>query len=194
MQRNVYTDPEHKRNCCSIYRNMIKRLYRANMQYSNLPAAKKKAGAIKTKVIENLEKYLIEFELNFKKNGGKVIWAKDAESAMKEITEILKKANAKTIVKAKSMVTEEVQVNHILEKNHMESLETDLGEVIQQMDGEPPYHIVTPAMHKSKEDVAKLFHEKKGYTHRLDASANNSLCKANASREIPYCRCRYYRS
>jgi L-lactate dehydrogenase complex protein LldF len=156
------TDPEHKRKLLFNISQYDKKVVQGKLQYSNLPAAKKKAGAIKTKVIENLEKYLIEFETNFKKNGGKVIWAKDAESAMKEITAILKKANTKTIVKAKSMVTEEVQVNHILEKNHIESLETDLGEVIQQMDGEPPYHIVTPAMHKSKEDVAKLFHEKKG--------------------------------
>ena len=156
------SDPEHKRKLLFNISQYDKKVVQGKQQYSNLPAAKKKAGAIKTKVIENLEKYLIEFESNFKKNGGKVIWAKDAESAMKEITAILKKANAKTIVKAKSMVTEEVQVNHILEKNHIESLETDLGEVIQQMDGEPPYHIVTPAMHKSKEDVAKLFHEKKG--------------------------------
>jgi L-lactate dehydrogenase complex protein LldF len=91
-----------------------------------------------------------------------VIWAQDGEMAMREIMEILKRIHAKTVVKSKSMVTEEVEVNHVLEKYKIESLETDLGEVIQQMDHEPPYHIVTPAMHKSKEDVAKLFHEKKG--------------------------------
>ena len=68
----------------------------------------------------------------------------------------------KTLVKAKSMVTEEIHLNHHMEKAGIESIETDLGEYIQQLDGEPPYHIVTPAMHKSKEDVAKLFHEKKG--------------------------------
>ena len=60
------------------------------------------------------------------------------------------------------MVTEEIHLNEFLEKNNIESVETDLGEYIQQLDGEPPYHIVTPAMHKSKEDVAKLFAEKLG--------------------------------
>ena len=60
------------------------------------------------------------------------------------------------------MVTEEIHLNEFLEKNNIESVETDLGEYIQQLDGEPPYHIVTPAMHKSKEDVAKLFEEKLG--------------------------------
>ena len=58
------------------------------------------------------------------------------------------------------MVTEEIHLNKFLEQNNIESVETDLGEYIQQLDGEPPYHIVTPAMHKSKEDVAKLFYEK----------------------------------
>ena len=60
------------------------------------------------------------------------------------------------------MVTEEIHLNDFLAKNNIESVETDLGEYIQQLDGEPPYHIVTPAMHKSKEDVAKLFYEKLG--------------------------------
>jgi L-lactate dehydrogenase complex protein LldF len=60
------------------------------------------------------------------------------------------------------MVTEEIHLNQYLEQKGIESVETDLGEYIQQLDGEPPYHIVTPAMHKSKEDVAKLFADKLG--------------------------------
>ena len=58
------------------------------------------------------------------------------------------------------MVTEEIHLNKFLQKHGIESVETDLGEYIQQLDDEPPYHIVTPAMHKSKEDIAKLFVEK----------------------------------
>ncbi|MGP8214718.1 MAG: LutB/LldF family L-lactate oxidation iron-sulfur protein [Bacteroidia bacterium] len=155
-------DVEHKRKLNFNIGQYDKKVIIGKQQYSNLPLARKKASAIKNKVTENMEKYLIEFETNFKKNGGKVLWAPDAEVAMKEIIDILKRVNAKMLVKSKSMVTEEVDVNHICEKHNIESLETDLGEVIQQMDNEPPYHIVTPAMHKSKEDVAKLFHEKKG--------------------------------
>ena len=67
----------------------------------------------------------------------------------------------------KSMVTEEIHLNDFLENQGIESVETDLGEYIQQLDGEPPYHIVTPAMHKSKEDVAKLFFEKLGTDPKL---------------------------
>ncbi|HXB13789.1 MAG TPA: lactate utilization protein B [Bacteroidia bacterium] len=156
------SDPEHKRKLLFNIGQYDKKVVIGKQQYSNLPLARKKASAIKSKVIENLENYLVEFESNAKKNGTKVIWAETGEVAMNEVIAILKRINAKTLVKSKSMVTEEVDVNHICEKHHIESLETDLGEVIQQMDGEPPYHIVTPAMHKSKEDVAKLFHDKKG--------------------------------
>jgi L-lactate dehydrogenase complex protein LldF len=155
-------DPEHRRKLRFNIGQYQKKVEEGKKQYSNYELARTRASAIKTKVIENLDKYLIEFEANFIKRGGKVIWAQDAEEVMKEVVLIMKKANAKVVVKSKSMVTEEVHFNQAIEKEGMVSLETDLGEVIQQMDDEPPYHIVTPAMHKSKEDVARLFHEKRG--------------------------------
>ena len=131
-------------------------------QFSNLKLARSRAAAIKNKSIENLDKYLIKFEASFSKRGGKVIWAQDSEEALKEILQIVQKAEAKTVVKGKSMVTEEIKLNDALEKNGIESLETDLGEYIVQLRKEAPYHIVTPAMHLSKEDIALTFSEKKG--------------------------------
>src|ERR1700744_401276 len=128
----------------------------------NLENAKRRGHVIKWRGMENLDKLLPEFEANFQKRGGKVIWANDAAEANKEILNILQKANAKTVVKSKSMVTEEIELNEFLEHHQIESLETDLGEYIVQLLGQKPYHIVTPAMHLSKEDIAKLFHEKFG--------------------------------
>ncbi|RCH56726.1 iron-sulfur cluster-binding protein [Mucilaginibacter hurinus] len=127
---------------------------------ANLDTAKRKGHVIKWKVMENLDKLLPEFEANFQKRGGKVIWANDAEEANREILSIIQKAGAKTVVKSKSMVTEEIHLNAFLESNQVESLETDLGEYIVQLLGQKPYHIVTPAMHLSKEDIARLFYEK----------------------------------
>ncbi|MGV3508562.1 MAG: LUD domain-containing protein, partial [Sphingobacteriaceae bacterium] len=121
---------------------------------ANLETSKRKAHVIKWKVMENLDKLLPEFEANFQKRGGKVIWANDTEEANREILNIIRKANAKTVIKAKSMTTEEIHLNEFLEKNHMEPLESDLGEYIVQPLGQKPYHIVTPAMHLSKEDIA----------------------------------------
>lgn len=129
-------------------------------KYKNLELARKRAFSIKHKVVNNLDKYLIEFAANFERNGGKVIWATDGEEAVKEILEILRARNARTVVKSKSMTTEEIELNEALEANSIEAIETDLGEYIVQIAGEKPYHIVTPAMHKSRDDVAKLFHEK----------------------------------
>jgi L-lactate dehydrogenase complex protein LldF len=128
----------------------------------NIDNAKRRGHVIKWKMMENLDKVLPEFEANFQKRGGKVIWANDAAEANQEILNILKRVNAKTIVKSKSMVTEEIHLNEFLESNNIESIETDLGEYIVQLLGQRPYHIVTPAMHLSKEDIAALFHERFG--------------------------------
>ncbi len=129
-------------------------------QYSNLELAKQRASYIKSKTINNLDKYLLQFEENFTKRGGKVIWAKDEKQAINKVLSILQSINAKSIVKSKSMTTEEIEFNQALEENGIQSIETDLGEYIVQLADEKPYHIVTPAMHKSKEDVAELFNKK----------------------------------
>ena len=142
----------------------------------NLENAKRRGHVIKWKMMENLDKVLPEFEANFQKRGGKVIWANDAKEANREILNILQKAGAKTVVKSKSMVTEEIHLNEFLEANHIESLETDLGEYIVQLLGQRPYHIVTPAMHLSKEDIAKLFHER--FDTPIDATPEQLTAKA----------------
>ena len=131
-------------------------------QFTNLDLAREKAKNIKWRAIETLDKLLEAFEVNSAKRGVKLLWAETADEALAEILNICKEKNCSSIVKSKSMVTEEIHLNNFLEKNNIESIETDLGEYIQQLDGEAPYHIVTPAMHKSKEDVAKLFADKLG--------------------------------
>lgn len=137
------------------------------MQFADNNLVKERAKNIKWRSIENLHEHLEQFEMQFTSRGGKVIWAQDSQEALDAVLDICKKKNCKTVVKSKSMVTEEIHLNHFLEKNGIEGVETDLGEYIQQLDGEPPYHIVTPAMHKSKEDVAKLFADKLGTPSKL---------------------------
>lgn len=131
-------------------------------QFSDVLLAREKAKQTKWKAIEHLDKYLEQFEIEIGKRGAKVLWAETTEQALEHVGRICKEKNCRTLVKSKSMVTEEIHLNRFLEKQGIESVETDLGEYIQQLDGEPPYHIVTPAMHKSKEDVARLFAEKLG--------------------------------
>jgi L-lactate dehydrogenase complex protein LldF len=139
-------------------------------QFTDVHLAREKAKNVKWKAIEKLDKQLELFEMQITKRGAKVIWAETAEEALAEILKICQAKNCSTIVKSKSMVTEEIHLNHFLEQNGIESVETDLGEYIQQLDGEPPYHIVTPAMHKSKEDVARVFANKLGTAPHLTPS------------------------
>lgn len=148
-------------------------------QFTNVMAAREQAKNIKQKTIDNLDVYLEQFERNISARGAKVIWANDSSEALSAIGKICKEKNCKTLVKSKSMVTEEIHLNHYLEANGIESVETDLGEYIQQLDGEPPYHIVTPAMHKSKEDVAKLFADKLGVPGGLSPEELTMVARKN---------------
>jgi L-lactate dehydrogenase complex protein LldF len=136
-------------------------------QFANVMSAREHAKNTKWRAIENLDAYLELFEKQITARGAKVLWAETATQALEQIGNICEAKACKTLVKSKSMVTEEIHLNAYLESKGIDSIETDLGEYIQQLDGEPPYHIVTPAMHKSKEDVAKLFAEKLGTPSHL---------------------------
>lgn len=129
-------------------------------QYIDHGKARDRAAYLKNQALEKLDTYLIEFEKKFTARGGKVIWARDQAEALEAILKIFKERNAKLVVKSKSMTSEELHLNEFLEHNGIEPVETDLGEYIVALAGQKPYHIVTPAMHMSKEDISDLFVEK----------------------------------
>lgn len=153
-------DIEHRKKINFNIGRYNKSVPAGKLQFQDINLARERAKNVKWRAIETLDERLEEFETAFNKRGGKVLWAENTEQALDEILKICKQKNCKTIVKSKSMVTEEIKLNSFLHGQGIESVETDLGEYIQQLDGEAPYHIVTPAMHKSKEDIAKLFSEK----------------------------------
>jgi L-lactate dehydrogenase complex protein LldF len=119
------------------------------------------AGNIKQHVIENLDTYLPQVEAKLIENGVKVHWASTAESACEAVHAIMKARGARKIVKAKTMVSEEIELTEYLEARGMESLETDLGEFIVQLDHDHPSHIVKPIIHKNRRQIATSF-EKNG--------------------------------
>lgn len=131
-------------------------------RYKDVEAAKTQAAAIKRDVLQHWGRYLLEFEEKISARGVQVLWAQDSQEANSYIEQILRENDAHLLVKSKSMTTEEIELNETAERMGCESVETDLGEFIVQLAGEKPYHIVTPAMHKSKGDIAKLFNEKFG--------------------------------
>jgi L-lactate dehydrogenase complex protein LldF len=155
-------DLEHRRKLnfnISKYNAVVPK---GKAQFPDLNRVRELAKNKKWEAIEHLDLYLTQFEDQITKRGAKVFWAEDSEQALNFIGDLCKEKQCKSVVKSKSMVTEEIHLNDYLTSIGVESVETDLGEYIQQMDGEAPYHIVTPAMHKSKEDVAQLFNKHLG--------------------------------
>ncbi len=128
------------------------------------------ARDIKNHVLANLDFYLEQFEARVTDWGGEVHWARDAGEARQTILDICHRVDAKTVTKSKSMIGEEIAINEFLEDNGVEPIETDLGEYIIQLRKEPPSHIIAPAIHLSKEQVAETFFE----AHK-DLPADRSL-------------------
>jgi L-lactate dehydrogenase complex protein LldF len=123
---------------------------------------RQRAREIKQHAVNNLDYYLDQFTSNVERLGGRVFWARDAAEANRYISDLARARGASLAVKSKSMMTEEIELNHALAAAGVEAIETDLGEYIIQLADERPSHIIAPAIHKSRGDVADLFTEKLG--------------------------------
>ncbi|MGH7889649.1 MAG: LutB/LldF family L-lactate oxidation iron-sulfur protein, partial [Thermodesulfobacteriota bacterium] len=145
------------RNTTDRFRSARKR---ASEEFDEFEELRNKVREIKRETIDNLDHYLEMLESNVIRAGGKVHWAKDGEEASRIILEVALKGGVKSVVKSKSMATEEIELNHALEKAGLKTVETDLGEYIIQLANERPSHILAPAIHKTKDDISRLFSEK----------------------------------
>lgn len=119
-----------------------------------------RGAQIRANALVKLPDLLEQLEYNCNRNGIQVHWAESVEAANHIVLEIMQRHDAKLLIKGKSMVSEEMELNHFLEQRGIECLESDLGEYILQLAEEPPSHIVAPAIHKSRQDIAQLFNEK----------------------------------
>ena len=140
---------------------------------------REEARNIKVHTLDHLDYYLEMVYDNVTKAGGEVHFANTAEQANEIVAQLVRTRNVRMAVKSKSMVSEELELNPVLESLGVEVFETDLGEYIIQLAGETPSHLVAPALHKSKEDVAQLFTEKLGLPYTEDIEA-----MARAAREL----------
>jgi L-lactate dehydrogenase complex protein LldF len=131
----------------------------AAARYGDFEALREQGRAIRDHALSHLDKLLEQFERNVQARGGHVHWARDAAEARSIILEILRARGATLVTKGKSMVSEEIALNPFLEANGVRPVETDLGEYIVQLRDEPPSHIIAPAFHLSKEQVAETFRE-----------------------------------
>jgi L-lactate dehydrogenase complex protein LldF len=139
----------------------VKRLEAAS-RLAEFEELRDQATEIKNHTIENLDLYLEIFEEKVMESGGVVHWCESAKDAQKEILKLCQGANAKTVTKSKSMIGEEIGINKYLAENGITPIETDLGEYIIQLRDEPPSHILAPAIHLSKEQIAQTFQQKHG--------------------------------
>ncbi|MCP4003485.1 MAG: lactate utilization protein, partial [bacterium] len=127
--------------------------------------------AIRNHVLDNLDFYLQRFESQVQARGGQVHWAENAQQARDIVRDICRRVDARTVIKGKSMISEEIALNDALEADGLDVVESDLGEYILQLAHEPPSHIIAPAIHKTKAQISELFynaHQKLGYTKKLD--------------------------
>ncbi len=142
-----------------------------------LAGLRRQAHAIRQKAMARLPELLEQLERRLTENGIQVHWAEDAAQANDIVLGLLRQAGAHTVIKGKSMVSEETGLNGALEQADIEVIESDLGEYIIQLAEEPPSHIVAPAIHKNRQEVARLFercHPELPYTEDIDRLTGNA--------------------
>ena len=151
-------DDELRESLAAVRGNFVSHRADAVRRYESeggdFAALRERGRQIRDESVRRMPELLQEFERNAEAAGAKVLWAKDADSAQRIIADVARRHNVRTVVKSKSMASEEIFLNDMLQKTGVESVETDLGEFIIQLAGEKPSHIIAPAMHKRRKDAA----------------------------------------
>jgi L-lactate dehydrogenase complex protein LldF len=154
------SDPKIQANLEGLYNGFHQARIDASDQTPDWEALQDKGRAIKAHTLDNLAYYLEMVERNVIASGGHIYFARDAEAASNYVVNLAKERGIELVIKGKSMVSEEMALNHRLEEEGIEPVETDLGEYIVQLAEETPFHIIAPAIHKSRVEVSELFAEK----------------------------------
>jgi L-lactate dehydrogenase complex protein LldF len=185
----------------ALDRNAERRIAGREGAFASLPeaeAVRDRGRAIRINTLAHLDQYLEQFSANVERNGGQVHWAADGAEARQIILELVRRAvklrpagadgvpsnGVPVVAKSKSMVTEEIGLNHVLEAAGIRAVETDLGEFIVQLRGETPSHLITPAVHLRREDVSVLFQERFGMAPTLDVEQMTAVARAELRREF----------
>ena len=139
--------------------NLLRERNNAAAELPEWEDLRNRAREIKANTIDRLDEYLAQFADSVDKAGGKVVWASTAQEASDYVVSLARERGVRTVVKGKSMATEEIDLNHKLADVGVEAIETDLGEYMIQLAGETPFHIIAPAIHKTRQDFGQLFSE-----------------------------------
>ncbi|SPT70406.1 LutB/LldF family L-lactate oxidation iron-sulfur protein [Anaerobiospirillum thomasii] len=146
-------------------------------KYHDWQGLRDKARGIKNRALSSLHDRVVEFEKNATRNGIKVHFASSDTDACQIIYQIMMENNVDRILKGKSMASEEIGLNHFLEKKGLVATESDLGELILQLNNEPPVHIVVPAIHRNRYEVGQIFHDKLNAPLESDIEKLNGIAR-----------------
>lgn len=176
--RTKLNDKQMRENLTKAMHTLQKnRLKVIEDKFKDWQGLRNKAKQAKNNAIMSLEERLLEFEKNATKNGMVVHWASSDEDACEIIYELMREKNIRKVLKGKSMASEEVGLNHYLEKMGLKAVETDLGELILQLDGETPVHIVVPAIHRNRYEIGKTFQKKLGAELESEPEKLNAIAR-----------------
>ena len=153
--------------------------------FQDWQAARQTAAEIKWEAVNHLDQHLVQFVRRLEARGTKVHWASTGAQAREIILGIIRDKQARCIVKSKAMTSEEIHLNEALEQAGYEVVESDLGEFIVQLREEPPYHIVFPAMHLTRDEISDVFARKLGSAPTQNPEELDHDRPARAAREIP---------
>ncbi|GAA3565669.1 MULTISPECIES: LutB/LldF family L-lactate oxidation iron-sulfur protein [Marinobacter] len=177
--RAALSDPQVRQNFRRAMDGLMAKRKAAFADW-DLDALRDLGAAVRQRALAELPNLLEQLEQQLQANGIQVHWAVDGDHACRIVTDICRARDARRVIKGKSMVSEEMELNHYLEQHGIEALESDLGEYIVQLAEETPSHIIMPAIHKNTDEISELLHDKTG-TRRshdveyLTASARQQL-------------------
>lgn len=163
---------------------------KGKVNYRNLDLEKQRAYTLRNKSLLGLEKLLVDFETHFTDNGGKVLWARNADDALTMIFDLIRKEKANTIMRSNSTVLDEIELNGFLERKNIHVMETEIGRFILHLDKQKPYHPLSPSLHLSKEENNAILTE--NYKLKPDSSVKQMVNFVRhemtiESKDVPIC-------
>lgn len=182
---NKLNDEQLRKNLKSVMTTLKKnRKNTIASRYTDWEELRRLGKKVKQSALSKLPELLEKFEQNAIKNGFKIHWAKDSNEANEIILSLMQKNGSNTILKGKSMVSEEIHLNAYLKEHNINALETDLGEIIIQLIDEPPVHIVAPAIHKNRYEIGEIFKEKLNAPLESEPEKLNAIAREHLRKEF----------
>jgi L-lactate dehydrogenase complex protein LldF len=160
--RKLTADLKHRNWIQKSFKGYETNRARNQAKFTDWNSAREAAGAIKYEAVNHLDIYLEQFARNVESRGTKIFWASTGAEAREYIVNLARERGVRSVIKSKTMTSEEIHLNEALEEAGLPVVESDLGEYIVQLRGEAPYHLVFPAMHLDRHEISRLFEEKLG--------------------------------